>query len=228
VPDDDPADRLSQINTLWSLVAKAHAGPDDGASAARRRLLERYAGAVHRYLHGALRDPEAAAELFQEFSVRFLRGDFRNAAPQHGRFRNFVKTAVFHLVVDHQKKARRQPLALSADVPEPAAPPDDPEADRLFLASWRDQLLDRTWLALRRHEDDTLQPHYTVLRYRTNHPQLSSEELAAQLGPLLGKELTVPAVRQALHRAREKFADLLLGEVEQSLGATDADRVADE
>ncbi|HLJ94387.1 MAG TPA: hypothetical protein VKU02_14470 [Gemmataceae bacterium] len=46
---------------------------------------------------------------------------------------------------------------------------------------------------------------------------LESAALAEQLGQKLGKSFTVHAVRQARHRARQKFADLLLGEVIRSL-----------
>jgi hypothetical protein len=47
-----------------------------------------YHRAVHRYLLGALRDEDAAEELFQEFALRFVRGDFRWADRGRGRFRD--------------------------------------------------------------------------------------------------------------------------------------------
>jgi RNA polymerase sigma-70 factor (ECF subfamily) len=212
------ADRhLSHISTLWSLVYRAHQGRPEEVGAAQRVLMERYAGAVRRYLLGALRDPEAADELFQEFSLRFLRGDFRGADPGRGRFRNFVKSAVFHLVVDHQRRRGRggAPAPLTA---EPAVePPSQSDAERAFVESWREQLIDRTWQALAELERATGQPNHTVLRFRTDNPLLPSAELAAQLGPRLGKTFTVAGIRQALHRARDKFTDLLLDEVVQSL-----------
>ena len=43
-------------------------------------LFPGYQGAAYRYLTAAVGDPDVAAELFQEFAVRFLRGDFRRAA----------------------------------------------------------------------------------------------------------------------------------------------------
>ena len=206
--------RLSRITTLWSLVDQAHQGSADASSAAQRHLLERYSGAVHRYLLGALRDADAADELFQEFCLRFLRGDFRRADPERGRFRDFVKTALFHLIVDHQK--RRRPLPLGTD--EPASTPTPfTETEQAFLSSWREELMDRAWLGLAEIERKTGQPCYAILRYRTDQPLLSSAELAEQLGTRLGKALTVAGVRQALLRARERFTELLLAEVEQSL-----------
>jgi RNA polymerase sigma-70 factor (ECF subfamily) len=211
---DSPNPRLSRISTVWSLVRQAHQGAAGAAGHAQRVLMERYSGAVHRYLLGALRDEDAADELFQEFCLRFVRGDFRRADPQRGRFRDFVKTALFHLIADHRK--RRRPLPLGAE--EPARmPPALTESEQEFLSSWREELLERVWLGLAEIERKTGQPCHTVLRFRTDHPLLSSAELAERLGVLLGKELTVPAVRQALYRARDRFTELLLAEVEQSL-----------
>src|SRR5260370_23847891 len=92
--------RLSRISTLWTVVYQAHQGSTDAVSAAQRALLERYSGAIHRYLLGAVRDPEVADDLFQEFALRFLRGDFNRADRERGRFRNFIKTSLFHLIVD--------------------------------------------------------------------------------------------------------------------------------
>ena len=60
-------------------------------------------------------------------------------------------------------------------------------------------------------------PLYTVLRFRGDHPDLRSPEMAEQLAAQLGKAMTAVALRQTLHRAREKFATLLLEEVVQSL-----------
>ena len=72
-------DRLSQIATLWSVVGHAHEEPGEAVIAAQRLLLERYGGAIRRYLLAAVRDPDAADELFQTFAYRFLHGDLRGA-----------------------------------------------------------------------------------------------------------------------------------------------------
>ena len=54
---------------------------EGAAASARRELIQRYGGAAYRYLLGALKSPEAAEELLQDFSLRFIRGDFRRADP---------------------------------------------------------------------------------------------------------------------------------------------------
>jgi DNA-directed RNA polymerase specialized sigma24 family protein len=79
--DPDRDDWLSQITTEWTMLLGAHAGTAAAARPLQHALLERYGGAVARYLLGAVRDPDVAADLAQEFAVRFLRGDFRRADP---------------------------------------------------------------------------------------------------------------------------------------------------
>src|SRR5258708_2380538 len=114
------------MQTLWTLVCKAHQGPDKDGQQARAALLERYRGAVHRYLLGALRDADAADELAQEFALKFLRGEFRNADPERGRFRSFLKTALVRLVIDFHRRRKQQPLAMNSHTPEPVAHQDSP------------------------------------------------------------------------------------------------------
>src|SRR5438128_969371 len=105
--------RLSQISTQWTMVFQAHQGSADAVSKAQQQLLERYSGAAYRYLLGAVRDPDVAAELCQEFALRFVRGDFRRASPERGRFRNYLKTALIHLVSDYPNKRRAAPRRLA-------------------------------------------------------------------------------------------------------------------
>lgn len=208
--------RISRIDTLWTVVGRAHRA-DGEVAAAQRQLLDRYGGAARRYLLAATRDPDAADELFQEFAVRFLRGGLRGAAPERGRFRDFLKGVLSHMVSDHFKRIRKQPFALPPDHPEPAAPPTASEQDLAFLASWRDELLARSWTALQEVQNSTGQPFFAVLRFRADHPEMASQDMAGQLSSELGKALTAAGVRQLLHRARERFADSLLEEIAHAL-----------
>jgi RNA polymerase sigma-70 factor (ECF subfamily) len=221
--------RLSLISTHWTLIRQSHEGGEKAALAARRCFFERYGGAVRRYLLGAVRDPEAADDLYQDFAYRFLRGDLRGADPERGRFRHFLKGVLSHLVADYFKRRRRQPRALPVDCPEPAgetAPAG--EDDQKFLEDWRDELLARAWQGLAEAEGATGQPFYTVLRFRANHPDLHSPEMAGWLSSQFGRPQTALGVRQLLHRARERFADLLLDEVRQSLATPTEEEVAQE
>src|SRR5437667_167879 len=74
----------------------------------------------------------------------------------------------------------------------------------------------------------TGQPYYAVLRCRSDHPELRSPQMAERLSSQLGKPLTAAATRQLLHRARERFGDLLLDEVIHSLANPTAEQVEQE
>ncbi|MBY0524524.1 MAG: sigma-70 family RNA polymerase sigma factor [Gemmataceae bacterium] len=220
---------LSQIQTLWTLVRQAHDESARAANQAQKQLIDRYGGAVKRYLLGALRDAEAADDLFQEFAYRLLHGDMKGADPDRGRFRYFVKGVLFHLVADHHKKQKRKPQSLHPDAPEPAAVEASvADQDREFLASWRDEILSRSWTALEEEEKKSGKPFYTVLRFRVEHAKMPSAKMADELGAKLGKPVTAAGVRQSLHRARERFADLVLDEVIQSLDNPKADQLEQE
>jgi RNA polymerase sigma-70 factor (ECF subfamily) len=205
---------LTRIQTMWTVVRQAHEGDTQAVAAAQQQLLYRYGKAVQRYLLGALRSPEAAEELAQEFALRFLRGDFHRADPQRGRFRDFVKTILIHLVTDYYRDQRRRPRLLPAASLEAATPASaPPDADRLFRDSWRDELLSRSWKALAQLQERTGQPFHSVLWQRAQQPQLRSAALAGQLSATLGKLVNAAWVRQTLHRARHKFGQFLLNEV---------------
>src|SRR4029077_16414519 len=125
--------RLSLISTLWSLVCQAHHGPAEAVNSARQQLLRAYRGAVHRYLRKVLHDPDAADEVFQEFALQLVHGNLRGANPQRGRFRNFVKGTLFHLIADYRKQRRNWPNPLPADSAALAANPEEGESDRQFV-----------------------------------------------------------------------------------------------
>jgi len=207
---------LNQISTLWSLVCRANQGPTEAAKSARQQLLERYGGAIRRYLRNVLNDKDAADEIFQEFALELCHGNLRGANPQRGRFRDFVKGTLLHLIADYRRQQRHWPQSLpAADVTSTEL--DGKDSDREFIESWCDELLARAWTALASIEAQTGQPHYAVLRFRAGHPQLRSPQLAEQLTAQLGRPFTPAGVRQILHRAREKFAAILLDEVSHSL-----------
>lgn len=222
--------RLSRIDTLWSVVQVAHEGQADHAAQAQQQLLDRYGGAIRRYLMASVRDPEVADELYQEFALNFLKGAFRNANPDRGRFRSFVKTAVYHLIVDHQRRAGRERGKQTLPDEELAddAQHQSQEMDRSLIQSWREELLAQCWLRLQAVEEAKGKPYHTVLRFRVNHPDKRSHEMAAELSELTGRELSAGAVRVLIHRAREEFADLMLEEVQQSLDNPSLEQVESE
>jgi RNA polymerase sigma-70 factor (ECF subfamily) len=227
MPENSVNRHLSQITTLWTLVARAHRPGAADSDHTRGQLLERYWNAICRYLRASLGDPGRADELAQEFAVRFLRGDFRRADPERGRFRDYLKTALFHLIHTYRRREQARPL-FADELADDAAPVWEPAEDDAFTASWREELLARAWEGLEAAEAETGQPYHTVLRFRITNPLLSSAESAEQLGAKLGRPLTAAGLRQTLHRARERFTNLLLDEVSLSLQTTNLDTMEQE
>jgi RNA polymerase sigma-70 factor (ECF subfamily) len=225
VEQDHPEQRLSLIPTLWSLVGRAHQGTPVEATAARQQLLERYGDAIQRYLRNVLRDPHAADEVFQEFALQLVHGKLRGANPERGRFRYFVKGTLYHLIADYRQQKRDWPGPLPAQVAALIASPEEAPAHDLFEESWCHELLAHAWEALAAVEARTGQLLHTVLRFRADHPDMPSPLMAEELSARLGRPLTAVGVRQTLHRAREKFADLLLDEVIHSLESPEAVQV---
>src|SRR5205085_775180 len=205
--------RLSRITTLWTLLRQAGATSPEAATAAQQLILQRYRGAVYAYLKAVLGDAAAADDLTQEFGLCLVKGEFRHASPERGRFRNYVKAVLFHLVSKYRKRQQRGPQALAADHPEWADLADSGDDDGRFDQTWRDELLARTWAALA----DAQPAFFTVLHFRAAHPDLPSAAMAEALGRQLGKPLTADAVRQTLRRPREKFTELLNDEVARTL-----------
>src|SRR5262249_3194471 len=146
--DNEMEQHLSHIATQWSVLYEAHKGSATEAARARQLLMQRYCGAVYRYLLRAVRDPGVAEDLTQEFALRCIQGRFGQAAPSQGRFRNYVKGALFRLVQDHHRNQARGPRSVPLEHDAPVADPHDETAERDFRESWRLELLSRAWRAL--------------------------------------------------------------------------------
>ncbi len=222
--------RLSRIDTLWSIVRQANETDRDKARKAQQDLLDRYGGAVRRYLLGSLRNEDAADEVFQEFSLKLVSGAFQKADASHGRFRSFLKTTLFHLIVDYQRRGKRNAaMPLVGDAPDrPLAEDRLAQEDAAWTQSWREELLAKGWAALARMEQSSGAPYYAVLRFRSEHPDLRSQDIAAQLNGTLKKPLNSSSVRVIIHRAREMLAEQVLDLVLNSLDNASLDECEQE
>jgi RNA polymerase sigma-70 factor (ECF subfamily) len=209
-------------------VIQAHSGVSDDAQRAITQLMLRYSGAVHRYLLKALKNPDVADELAQEFAVRFLRGDFRHSDPTRGRFRDYVKRAVQNLIKDHYRR-QRPTVSLNANMPEPAAADGElADFDAQFIESWRKDLLERAWKSLEELQSSSGQPYHTVLRSKVDNPDLPSHELAGKLSAALKRPISAGALRQALARSRRKYVRYLIADVRASLNQPTQDDLEEE
>lgn len=226
-PDQPP--QLRDISTRWSWIEAARKGGGNdpfAVSAALRALMERYFGAVHRYLLAAVGADDVAEDLAQEFAVRFLRGGFQRADRSKGRFRDYVKASLQHLLADHfhnRKVKSSQPMSHSALERGGA----QTNLDSHFHDVWRAELLECAWRELANLEATGRTPYYTVLRWQVESPELTARDLADRLNKTasdVDREATTETktyheagVRQLLHRTRQRFAEILFAEVARSL-----------
>jgi len=212
-------ERLDAIDTRWSLVRKAHAsGEPASAEQARGILVMRYAPAIRRYIGGILKDRDDTDEVAQDVMVRFLKGDFAGADPDRGRFRDFLKAAIRNMVRNHWAKQNRRRAAV-VDFDHLA---DDSETklESSWLGAWQTNVLDHAWSALKDFERmNPGNPAHALLKWRTEHPDETSEQLAARLSEKLGTAVRPANARQMLRRARLRFADLVVKEI--ALGLDD-------
>jgi DNA-directed RNA polymerase specialized sigma24 family protein len=203
---DSPRPRLDQISTRWETVRDPV------------RFVLRYAPAIERFLSVLVRNPQDAEDVSQEFLASVLRHGFPPEANLHGRFRNYLIAAVRNAARAHFR--RKAPCTVDPAGLDDLAHPQKsaPAAEREWLNSWRQCLLDRVWEALESHQQQY--PHsryYLVLRLAVDHPDEGSEALAAHAGALSGQRLQPDAFRKQLSRARRKFAKLLVNEVARTL-----------
>ena len=214
---DNTSPVLTWITTAWPRVLQGR-GVDDGAVRARNALLERYHEAAYRYFLRKTGDPHAAGELKSRFALRLLASDhlLKSADPTRGRFRDYLKKALYHMVVDwfrEQKGARM----MSLDQAQHDVLDKSTTTEEDFLSVWQQELLNQAWRGLEQMEKRTGQLQHTVLRYQADHPDVRAPQIAERLSQELGRPFTADGIRQTLHRARERFSEILLDEVARSL-----------
>jgi len=208
--------RLSGIDTQWSMVRKAHESKASG-KLAQSQLIDRYSPAVKRYLLASLRSEEAADEVFQEFALRLVRGDFKNANSHKGRFRSLIKTALYHLIIDfHRRNQRNKKLGTDSALEYVVAEEIRP-VDESFSLAWRETLMQGAWTRLEQLQSQTGKPYFDVLRARVEHPELTTGKLQQYLADESVVAPSGSAFRVFLHRARRRFAALVLEQVTASL-----------
>lgn len=227
-------EHLSRITTLWTHVVQAHGDDPEAIRAAQTQIMQRYSRAVYRYLLKVVGDADGADEVFQEFALQFVRGGFRHASPERGRFRDYLKTSILNLVRRHRRRGANQAvgaLGTTALVELPAegdAP--DQQMDVQFVESIREELLGRTWNSLKQFEHNSGRLYFTLLDYRAANPTATAEQAAAFLSNKVGpeKSYSAAAARKLLQRAREKFAEILLDELAAASDCSDLETLEEE
>lgn len=209
--------RLTDIATEWTLIRTAHTPGADGsaiagdAAAAMERLIGRYHDAVGRYLRLKLRDQNLADEVSQEFWAKLLTHKLAGADPEKGRFRDYLRTILHRLIIDHFRGRKLQQFP-PGDILDPTSVDED------FDHVWRESVIKRVWSRLETYEANTPKNRYaTVLQLRVGNPESPVEKIAALLSRQVGAEVRPEAFRKSLQRARSKFLVLLIQELRETI-----------
>lgn len=224
-------------STRWSLVARA--GRDsEGKRAALEELCALYWPPIYAFARRKGNSVEDSNDLVQGFFCDVLaRNDFARADPERGRFRTFLLTCFTHFLANERDKRMaskrgggRQQFSLDVmraeddyrlELPSIATDGLTPEAsfERRFAQTLLHNVLESlaAEYAKRGREE-----RFSALRIYLEDPdpEHSYRAVAARLGCSEG------AVKVTVHRMRQRFRELLVEEVAQTL--ENPDEVKDE
>ena len=193
----------------------------DGASPRAQAALEKLCGTywypLYAFARRHGRDAEAAKDLTQGFFVHLLERDlFARATPERGKFRSFLLGAFKRFIRDQDRAQRAQQrggqvefVALDSEQAEErlATEPfagDDP--DTMYDREWALTVLDQAMNLL---EQECLREgkgaQFEILHplLQGDRPESPQAELAARL------DLSVGALKVAIHRMRRRYGELL-------------------
>jgi DNA-directed RNA polymerase specialized sigma24 family protein len=211
--------------TRWSLVHAAGRKSTPDAAAALQSLCLAYWFPLYAFVRREGHQPEEARDLTQSFFVSLLeRDDLGSVSPEKGRFRSFLLASMKHFLVNAWHKGRalkrgggRRPLSLDFDAAESrlqVVAVDHQTPQGVFEREWAVTLLERVRALLEiefsagRGED-----HFDHLqRYLT--PDAAAPTYAETADRLQTSEA---AVKQAVHRLRRRFGELLRAEIAQTV-----------
>jgi RNA polymerase sigma-70 factor (ECF subfamily) len=212
--------------TRWTLIVSSKESSEK-RRAALEELLAAYWKPLYFYARRKGRSIEAAKDLIQGFFAHLLQNEFLSRLdPGKGRFRGYLRTSLDHFMANlHESQSAQKRgggaknVALDFDVAEDAfsASADDP--DRAYTREWALGIMERSLAQLRKEfeQGERRGPFDLALKFFQFHSSPPSyEEAARQAG------MTMTQFKAFIHRARERFRELVKREVLQTV-ATERD-----
>lgn len=211
--------------THWSVILGAGRGKGLEAERALEALCATYWYPLYAFARRKGYGPEDAQDLVQGFFARLLaRQDLATVDPAKGRFRTFLLTALTHYLANEAD--RRRALKRGAGVEFLSRHGDDAEArllqsaandlppDAAYERSWAERMLEAVLARLRQEcEGAGHAGRFEALKgcLLGERGDLPYAEIARQLGT------TVPGVKSAAHRLRQRFRELFREEVARTV-----------
>lgn len=205
--------------TRWSVVVQARqeASPEN-CRAALEELCRQYWFPLYTFARRRGHSPPDAEDLTQSFFAELLTTRlFDGADPAQGRLRTFLLTAFQCCLTDHHRREHAQKrgggqqiVSIDTDAAEERlraelAHEETPES--AFEVRWAVALLDSAMALLEQEYGAAEKPaHFVALRPFLTAAQTHAEGYEELAGKL---KVTKIAARQAVHRMRERFRQIL-------------------
>jgi DNA-directed RNA polymerase specialized sigma24 family protein len=215
--------------THWSVVLEAQ-GETQAAQQALEDLCRTYWQPIYGFVRREGAQPEEAKDITQGFFALILeRKDFQSVRQKKGRLRSFLLASLKHFMANERRDAAtlkrgggRILLPLDAIESYDSSEFDRSDmlsADLLYDRRWALTVLERVFARLREESKGSanaplLERLNTLLSDEPDRP--SQGEIAREFG------MTENAVKQAFHRLRQRYRQLLREEVANTV-ATPAD-----
>src|SRR6266498_3356603 len=206
--------------THWSVVLGAQ-GESPGAHEALENLCRTYWRPIYSFARREGTSPEEAKDVTQGFFALILeRKDFQSVRQEKGRLRSFLLASLKHFMANERRDAATvkrgggRTLIPLDDVESYDSPEFDRSemlsADLLYDRRWAFTVLDRVFARLREESQGSanaplLERLNELLSDEPDRP--SQAEIAREFG------MTENAVKQAFHRLRQRYRQLLREEV---------------
>jgi RNA polymerase sigma factor (sigma-70 family) len=214
------------VTTHWSVVLEAQ-GRSPAANEALEKLCRSYWPPLYAFIRRQGYSREEAKDLTQDFFARLLeRRDFDAVRREKGRLRSYLLVALKHFL----SNAREHAAAIKRGSGQRVIPLDDALLGQRSDLGFADtitaeQLYERRWALA------VLQQ--VLSRLAEEYRRLGKTELFGQLKELLTDEADAPsqaeiagelgmsenAVKQAFHRFRERYRQLLREEIAHTVAA---------
>ncbi len=214
--------RVAFTTTHWSVVLEAQ-GESPAAQEALEKLCRTYWGPIYGFVRRQGAGPEETKDLTQGFFALLLeRRDLNTVRKEKGRLRSYLLTSLKHFLTNERSRAlaikrgegqRSIPLEDLRERERIGLEPTDTlTAERIYERGWALALLDQVLTRLGEEYRaagpasaglfDHLQK---LLTDESDRP--SQAEIATELG------MTENAVKQAFHRLRQRYRELLREEI---------------
>ena len=220
-----PGRSATFATTHWTVVLAAGQGSETRLAQALEQLCRAYWYPLYAYVRRRGYGPEEAQDLTQEFFAQFLEsGALRGVHPDKGRFRSFLLASLNHFLANEWNRAKTQKRGgrirvLSLDEAQAEEqfrlePASDLTPEKLFERRWTLALLDQV---LGRLENEWAADGKGELfrHLRVFLSDLKGAVPYSEVARLTG--VSEAAARQAVHRLRVRYRELLRLEIAQTV-----------